>query len=83
VCFQLSSVLGDLLFSILLATILSLCVEIPFIRLFKYATIKLGSKYGSLVLKVSYNLIMHQGQFPHSKSAIAHTLKKGEVEPVT
>jgi hypothetical protein len=35
---------------------LSLCVELPFIRLFKYATIKLGSKYGSFVLKVSYNV---------------------------
>ncbi|GFG33259.1 hypothetical protein Cfor_03997 [Coptotermes formosanus] len=40
----LSSVLGDLLFSIVLATILSLFVEMPFIRLFKYASIKLGIK---------------------------------------
>lgn len=53
-CFQLSSVLSDLLVSIVLATILSLVVEMPFIRLFNYATTRSGSKYDRLVLKFLY-----------------------------
>jgi hypothetical protein len=42
--FQVSSFFGDTLFSTLLAILLSLSVELPLIRLFRYLTMRVGSK---------------------------------------